>query len=133
MCGICGIANTDRTQPVDLSVLQNMRDVLTHRGPDDAGIHVDGSVGLASRRLSIVDVAGGHQPMSNRDRTVTVVFNGEIYNHVELRQFLQNHFDFATNCDTEVLLHLYELFGESCVSYVNGMFAFAIWDQTKRT
>jgi len=121
-------------EPVDAAVLAAMQDALAHRGPDDTGMYVDGSIGVASTRLSIIDLPGGHQPMSNRQQSIWVVFNGEIYNHVELREtYLESRFDFATNSDTEVLLHLYELFGESCVKHLNGMFAFAIWDRDKQT
>src|SRR5947209_6509881 len=102
MCGICGIANTDQHQPVDLGILARMRDAMTHRGPDDAGLYADGPVGLGHRRLSIIDVAAGHQPMANEDESVWVVFNGEIYNYVELRAaYLEGRHQFRTACDTE--------------------------------
>jgi asparagine synthase (glutamine-hydrolysing) len=113
-----------------------MRDVLTHRGPDNAGIFVDarsGNIGLGHRRLSIVDVAFGHQPMSNEDGTLHIVYNGEIYNHGDFRTSLETlgHV-YNTHCDTETILHLYEEHGARCVEHLRGMFAFAIWDQNKR-
>jgi asparagine synthase (glutamine-hydrolysing) len=106
-----------------------MRDVMTYRGPDDAGTYVGRGAGLAMRRLSIIDIAGGHQPMSNEDQTLWIIFNGEIYNYLELRQeHLSHGHRFATNSDTEVILHLFEEYGPDCVNYLNGMFAFAIWN-----
>ncbi|HYR88918.1 MAG TPA: asparagine synthase (glutamine-hydrolyzing) [Terriglobia bacterium] len=133
MCGICGVAYSDNEKLVDRGVLERMRDTLTHRGPDDAGLHIDGAVGLGSRRLSIIDLPGGHQPIANEDGSIWIVFNGEIYNYLELRRdYLASRFRFSTDSDTEVILHLYELFGEDCVHYLNGMFAFAIWDRNKR-
>ena len=133
MCGICGVAHSDSQKLVDRGVLERMRDALVHRGPDDAGLHVDGAVGLGSRRLSIIDLPGGRQPLANEDRSVWIVFNGEIYNYIELRRdYLASRFRFSTDSDTEVILHLYELFQEECVHYLNGMFAFAIWDRNKR-
>ena len=110
-----------------------MRDVLRHRGPDDAGIFVDARVGLGHRRLSIVDVAAGHQPMTNEDGTLHIIYNGEIYNHASFRASLEarGHV-YTTHCDTETILHLYEEYGPRCVDHLRGMFAFAIWDQRKR-
>jgi len=106
-----------------------MRDIMTHRGPDDSGIYVNGNIGLGHRRLSIVDVAGGHQPMTNEDGTVHIVFNGEIFNHLTLRQRLQvNGHRYANNSDTETIVHLYEERGSDAVAALSGMFAFAIWD-----
>jgi len=114
-------------------MLLRMRDVLRHRGPDDAGIFIEGPIGLAHRRLSIVDLATGHQPMSNEDGSVHIVFNGEIYNHAEHRPGLQARgYGFATRSDTEVIVHLYEEYGDRCVDYLRGMFAFAIWNQRTR-
>src|SRR5437763_10593605 len=109
MCGICGLASLDGAGPVDRGLLQAMSGALVHRGPDDDGTLLEGPVGLAARRLSIIDLAGGHQPISNEDGTVHVVQNGEIYNHEALREGLaaRGH-RFATRCDTEVLVHLYE-------------------------
>jgi asparagine synthase (glutamine-hydrolysing) len=110
-----------------------MRDVITHRGPDDDGIFIDGPVGLGHRRLSIVDVAAGHQPMTNEDGTLHITYNGEIYNHADYREELEarGHV-YRTHCDTETILHLYEEHGADCVQHLRGMFAFAIWDQRRR-
>ena len=118
---------------IDPGVLQRMRDVITHRGPDDDGLFIDGSVGLGHRRLSIVDVAAGHQPMTNEDRSLHITYNGEIYNHADYREDLEARgHSYRTHCDTETILHLYEEHGAGCVEYLRGMFAFAIWDQRKR-
>ena len=114
-------------------MLERMRDVLTHRGPDDAGLFIDGRVGLGHRRLSIVDVASGHQPMTNEDGTLHIVYNGEIYNHAAFRESLEARgHRYETHCDTETILHLYEEHGQGCVDHLRGMFAFAIWDRHKR-
>jgi asparagine synthase (glutamine-hydrolysing) len=135
MCGICGMVGP---AAADRGVLTRMTRVLEHRGPDDAGFHVasyeDGvSIGLGFRRLSIIDLDTGNQPIANEDGSVLVVFNGEIYNFRELRAELEARgHRFATNADTEVLVHLYEDLGTRCVERLNGMFAFAIWDQTER-
>jgi asparagine synthase (glutamine-hydrolysing) len=128
MCGIAGIYRFDHG-PVGEDVLTAMRETMVHRGPDGFGNYVAGHVGLAHRRLSIVDLGGGHQPMSNEDGTVWVSFNGEIYNHNELRPALvaKGHV-FRTSSDTEVLVHLYEEHGDDLVQKLKGMFAFAIWD-----
>jgi len=134
MCGINGIALSSRSRRhISAAVVERMRDVLEHRGPDDAGIFVDANVGLGHRRLSIVDVAGGHQPMANEDGTLHIVYNGEIYNHGGYRPFLEERGHvYNTHCDTETILHLYEEYGEACVDHLRGMFAFAIWDRRKR-
>ncbi len=128
MCGICGVAYFDGER-ADGSVVSRMRESLTHRGPDDCGIYLDGGVGLGHRRLSIIDVAGGRQPMSNEDGTIWITYNGELYNHLSLREELtaRGH-RYATNSDTETIIHLYEEYGRDCVSRMNGMFSFAIWD-----
>jgi asparagine synthase (glutamine-hydrolysing) len=134
MCGINGIAFSSRSRrQVDATVLKSMRDVITHRGPDDEGIFIDGAVGLGHRRLSIVDVAAGHQPMTNEDGSLYITYNGEVYNHADFREALEarGHL-YQTHCDTETILHLYEEYGESCVEHLRGMFAFAIWDRNKR-
>lgn len=134
MCGINGIAFSRRSgRTVDELTLGRMRDVLTHRGPDDAGLFVAGPIGLGHRRLSIVDVAAGHQPMTNEDGTLHIVYNGEIYNHADFRAELEarGHV-YQTHCDTETILHLYEEHGVECVNHLRGMFAFAIWDERKR-
>lgn len=134
MCGICGKINFDRQKSVALSLVKTMADTLHHRGPDDDGYYVSTPVGLGFRRLSIIDLNSGHQPMSNEDGSVWIVFNGEIYNYRELRQQLvpKGHV-FRSQTDTEVIVHLYEEFGEACVDKLRGMFAFAIWDARKKT
>lgn len=134
MCGINGIAFSPHSRrEVSSDVLTRMRDILHHRGPDDGGIFVDKNVGLGHRRLSIVDVAHGSQPMFNGDRSCTIVYNGEIYNHGEKREELsQLGHKFNNRSDTETILHLYEEHGRDCVDHLRGMFAFAIWDARKR-
>ena len=136
MCGINGIALSSRSgRHVDVDVLQRMRDVIRHRGPDDDGLYIDpsGTVGLGHRRLSIVDVAAGHQPMTNEDGSLFITYNGEIYNHSDFRESLEaaGHV-YTTHCDTETILHLYEEHGAGCVNHLRGMFAFAIWDHRRR-
>jgi asparagine synthase (glutamine-hydrolysing) len=120
--------------PVDRALVSRMTAVLAHRGPDAETQHVGAGVALGHRRLSIIDVAGGHQPIFNEDRTVAVILNGEIYNFQELRTELETRgHRFATRSDTEVIVHGYEEWGESCVARLRGMFAFALWDQPSRT
>ena len=132
MCGIVGIWNLN-SQPVEERILTEMRDVMTHRGPDGAGSYIAGPIGLGHRRLSIIDVEGGVQPMSNEDRTVWISFNGEIYNFRELACQLKTHGHiFRTRSDTEVIVHGYEEWGDDVVSHLNGIFAFALWDAVKR-
>jgi asparagine synthase (glutamine-hydrolysing) len=133
MCGIAGIAYSDRDRAVSPSLLKAMTDSISHRGPDDEGFHFDGGVGLGHRRLSIIDLSTGRQPIPNEDGTCHIVFNGEIYNYKELRKDLvsKGHV-FATQTDTEVIVHCYEEYGEDCVRRLNGMFAFAIWDARER-
>lgn len=129
MCGIAGIYNYATEEPVDAATLRRMTGVLTHRGPDDEGFYVEGPIGLGHRRLSIIDIAGGRQPIFNEDGTVAIVFNGEIYNYLELRQIVEERgHRLKTKSDTEVIVHLYEDFGEACVTMLRGMFAFALWD-----
>jgi len=129
MCGICGFATTDPARALSEETLLAMRETLAHRGPDDAGVHVDQMCGFAHRRLSIVDLEGGHQPMSNEDGTVWIVHNGEIYNHAELRPELESAgHRYASRSDTETLIHLYEQHGGELVHRLRGMFAFAVWD-----
>jgi len=133
MCGIVGIVKLNPWETVDEARLTRMRDVLRHRGPDGEGLWIEGPVGLGMRRLAIVDVAGGRQPMANEDGTVWIVYNGEIYNHAELRPGLeQRGHSYRTRSDTETILHLYEEEGERCVERLQGMFAFALWDRTRR-
>jgi asparagine synthase (glutamine-hydrolysing) len=138
MCGILGFLTPRATDIPDLGVLRSMRDLLTHRGPDDQGEFIrpiDGKgffVYMGHRRLSIIDLAGGHQPLSNENETVWVIFNGEIYNFLELRNRLETlGHRFRTNSDTEVIVHAYEEYGERCLRHFNGMFAIGIWDETR--
>jgi asparagine synthase (glutamine-hydrolysing) len=133
MCGIVGIVHEDCQHPVDPVLLRRMTGVLMHRGPDAAGFYAGSGVGLGHRRLSIIDVAGGDQPIFNEDRTVAVIFNGEIYNFLELRAELEGRgHRFATRSDTEAIVHAYEEFGEGCIARLRGMFAIAVWDATYR-
>jgi asparagine synthase (glutamine-hydrolysing) len=133
MCGICGIFLTERDARVEREHLAAMNDQIVHRGPDDGGLFVEGRVGLAMRRLSIIDVKSGHQPLANEDENIWIVFNGEIYNHQRLRVELEaaGH-RYRTHSDTETIVHLYEQYGRDCVHHLRGMFAFAIWDRPKR-
>jgi len=133
MCGIAGIVNLHPTEPVDEAVLKRMRDAIRHRGPDGEGLWVEGPVGLGHRRLSIVDVATGQQPMTNEDGACWIVYNGEIYNHAALRPGLEARgHRYQTRSDTETILHLYEEEGERCVERLQGMFAFALWDRARQ-
>jgi asparagine synthase (glutamine-hydrolysing) len=133
MCGIVGIVQFDPRARVEEARVARMRDTLAHRGPDGAGIFVENNVGLGHRRLAIVDVTGGHQPMANEDESVWVVFNGEIYNHAQLRPELEARgHRYRTRSDTETILHLYEEEGERSVERLRGMFAFAIWDRRRQ-
>jgi asparagine synthase (glutamine-hydrolysing) len=131
MCGFAGIVHFDTTRHVDLERLRRMRDVLSHRGPDGRGVFLDGHVGLAHRRLAIVDVStAGEQPMTNEDGSVWIAFNGEIYNHAALRPGLEARgHRYRSRCDTETIVHLYEEAGVPLVEQLHGMFAFAIWDK----
>lgn len=133
MCGICGIFNFNR-QPVDQQLLLNMRDIMTHRGPNDAGIHIDKYVGLAARRLSVIDLSQlGHQPMFNEDKSICICYNGEVYNYVSLREeLIKKGHTFVSNTDTEVVLHGFEEYGLDIVRQMNGMFTFAVWDSNTR-
>lgn len=133
MCGIVGLVYADPARRCEGDVITKMRDVFAYRGPDDAGLYLDGPVGLGHRRLSIIDLGGGHQPMCNEDGAFCIVFNGEIYNYRALRQeLIAKGYRFRTESDTEVILHLYAERGEACVHALNGMFAFAIWDKRRR-
>jgi asparagine synthase (glutamine-hydrolysing) len=134
MCGIVGLVYTDRSRPCEPRIVEAMRDVATYRGPDDCGIYIDGNVGLGHRRLSIIDLGGGHQPMADAGNRYWIVFNGEIYNYRPLREeLIAKGYAFRTHSDTEVILQLYADRGEDCVQALNGMFAFAIWDTERRT
>ncbi|OGV48190.1 MAG: asparagine synthase (glutamine-hydrolyzing) [Lentisphaerae bacterium GWF2_44_16] len=128
MCGIAGIINLNG-EAISPELLEKMSVALVHRGPDESGTFINKNVGLAHRRLSIIDLESGRQPLSNEDGSIQIIFNGEIYNYKELRESLKDkgHI-FKTNSDTEVIVHLYEEYGRSCVAYLNGMFAFAIYD-----
>ena len=133
MCGICGVFYSDRAQRVNRDMLVAMSQQIVHRGPDDDGFFIEENVGLAMRRLSIIDIQTGHQPISNEDGSVWIVFNGEIYNHQDLRRDLQSRgHRYRTRSDTETIVHLYEEYGRDCVKHLRGMFAFAIWDRCKR-
>lgn len=133
MCAIAGILKSDQRERAERSRLVRMAEVQRHRGPDGAGLWLDGPVGLAHRRLAIIDVAGGHQPMTNEDDSAWIVFNGEIYNHVALRgEMKRAGHRYRTKSDTETILHLYEEYGSNCVDRLQGMFAFAIWDRRQR-
>lgn len=133
MCGICGFMYKDTKKIVDQDLLRKMSDTLRHRGPDDEGIHIDKNVGLAHKRLSIIDLSGGHQPIFNEDKSISIVFNGEIYNHEKLRkELIEKGHSYYTKSDTETILHAYEEYGENCLSRLRGMLAFAIHDSRKR-
>src|ERR1044071_981464 len=133
MCGIAGIVAADHLHPDEHARALLMRDVMPHRGPDGAGLHLDAHAALAHRRLSIVDLAGGHQPLANEEETIWVAFNGEIYNHASVRTDLEaaGH-RYRTRSDTETIVHAYEEWGDDCVHHFRGMFAFGIWDSRQQ-
>ena len=134
MCGICGIFYSNRDWHVQPDVLSAMNQRIVHRGPDDDGFFLEENVGLAMRRLSIIDVATGHQPLANENENLWIVYNGEIYNHAEIRADLEKRGHcYRTRSDTETIVHLYEEYGRDCVKLLRGMFAFVIWDRRKRT
>ncbi len=133
MCGIVGIVDTRSRREVDRALLDRMNTAQYHRGPDEGGLHIEPGVGLGHRRLSIIDLASGQQPLFNEDNTVVVVYNGEVYNFQALADELtQAGHRFRTHCDTEVIVHAWEEWGEACVRRFRGMFAFAIWDRNRR-
>ena len=133
MCGICGQFNFGNHAPVRRADIEAMTRSIVHRGPDDEGYFLDGPLGFGFRRLSIIDLAGGHQPMSDQEETVWVVFNGEIYNFPEIKRELQSHGHlFRTNCDTEVIIHGYKQWGDEVLNRLNGMFGLAIWDVRRK-
>lgn len=134
MCGICGIINLNG-KAVERLRLERMNNLLYHRGPDDEGYYIsrDKKAGLGMRRLSIIDLETGHQPIHNEDSTVWIVFNGEIYNYLELRKKLEMKHRFYTKTDTETIVHMYEEYGADCIKHLNGMFAFALWDERKNS
>ncbi len=132
MCGITGVMYFEDREP-PLSMLKMMTDVIEHRGPNDSGFWTDNRIGLGFRRLSIIDLQEGHQPLANEDDTIWIIFNGEIYNYKSLRSDLESKgHRFRTHTDTEVIVHLYEEYGDSCVNYLRGMFSFVIWDKHKQ-
>src|SRR5271165_6781615 len=134
MCGIAGVLEFGRDARANAAALREMCRVISHRGPDDDGFHADGGCAIGMRRLSIVDLATGHQPISNEDGSLWIVFNGEIYNHLSLRESLiaRGH-HYTTHSDTETVIHLFEEYGEDCVQHLRGMFAFAIWNRNTKT
>lgn len=134
MCGIVGIVDIKEARPIDRGLIQRMNDSQDHRGPDESGMHVIPGVGLGHKRLSIIDLSSGQQPLFNEDGSVVVIYNGEIYNHADLKIELERagHV-FRTHCDTEVVVHAWEEWGEDCVTRFNGMFSFAIWDSNQST
>ena len=130
MCGIAGIISANHEDRIDPEVIRRMYNSAVHRGPDEEGIFVRAGAGLGIRPLSIIDVPGGHQPVFNEDRSIWIVFNGEIYNFLELRPELESRgHRFSSNSDTEVIVHLYEELGVDCVQKLRGMFAFALYDE----
>jgi asparagine synthase (glutamine-hydrolysing) len=133
MCGICGLFEYDRLESLPEETVRRMNQTMKHRGPDDGGVFTGPGIGLGHRRLSIIDLSGGHQPMSNEDGTIWVLLNGEIYNYTELRaELLQRGHRFATKSDTEAIVHLYEEYAERCFARLRGMFSIALWDSRER-
>jgi Asparagine synthase (glutamine-hydrolyzing) len=133
MCGIAGILNLDGALKVDNPVLQKMTHLLHHRGPEEKGLYIDDTIALAQSRLSIIDLSGGIQPIHNEDKSLWIVFNGEIFNYPDLREYLKSKgHKFYTKTDTEVILHLFEEEGINCIHKLNGQFALAIWDRYKK-
>ncbi len=124
MCGLTGIFEFDRSAEIPKELVHRMNETIVHRGPDDEGIFTAPGIGLGFRRLSIIDLAGGHQPISNEDGSIWVLLNGEIYNYPELRkELLERGHTLATRSDTETIVHLYEEYGENCFARLRGMFA----------
>ena len=133
MCGICGLLHFNTDRAVDRTILQKMNDVLSHRGPDGEGFYIDRNIGLGHKRLSIIDLSTGSQPMMSQDQSLVIVFNGEIYNYIELKEELKaSGHTFDTSSDTEVILHAYEEWGFDCQQKFNGMWAFALWDARQK-
>ena len=132
MCGIVGIYNLKTAAPIEEGTLRGMLAMIRHRGPDEFGLYLDGRAGMGSARLSIIDLSTGSQPIPNEDETLWIVFNGEIYNYIELRAELERRgHRFRTTSDTEVIVHAYEEYGPRCPEYLNGQFAFAIRDSQR--
>lgn len=133
MCGICGKINFSSSNRINERLLHRMTEIIQHRGPDDSGLYINNNVGLGIRRLSIIDLDTGHQPISNEDKSIWVVLNGEIYNYLDLRKSMEaKGHQFQTKTDTEVITHLYEEFGLDCIKKLRGMFAFALWDNKEK-
>ena len=132
MCGIHGLVALKRPQQFPAQWLDLMGDITAHRGPDDSGRYLADNVALGMRRLSIIDLSGGQQPISNDDGSLVLVCNGEIYNYRELRAQLADRYHFKTQSDVEVILALYQLYGVDCLAHLNGMFAFALWDNNRQ-
>src|SRR5215471_9022587 len=133
MCGIAGFIDRQRNRENAEMLIDSMCRVIRHRGPDDQGTWVGDGTALGMRRLSIIDLAGGHQPIFNEDKSILVVFNGEIYNYRELQEELKERgHSFRTKCDSEVIVHAYEEYGDDCVKHLRGMFTFALWDRKRQ-
>jgi asparagine synthase (glutamine-hydrolysing) len=133
VCGICGVYNVQSGEPVSQGLVEQMTRLISHRGPDDSGVYLDGEVGLGVVRLSIIDLSGGHQPMSNETGDIWIVFNGEIWNYKTLRkELIEKGHHFRTNSDTETIVHAYEEYGVDCIARLHGMFGLAIWDAPRR-
>ena len=133
MCGICGFSNTEDDRPFSRDLLQRMCRSISHRGPDDEGLHIEPHMALGARRLSILDLAGGHPPLSNEDGKIWAAHNGEIYNLPDLRAELEGRgHQFRTGTDTEVVVHAYEEWGEEFPTHLRGMFASAVWDSREK-
>src|SRR5210317_1658953 len=134
MCGITGIFDTKAQREIPRDLLSRMNETQFHRGPDEGGLHIEPGLGFGHRRLSIIDLSSGQQPLFNEDGTVVVTYNGEIYNFPDLTNELKalGH-RFRTHCDTEVIVHAWEAWGEACVDRFRGMFAFAVWDRNRRS
>ena len=134
MCGIAGLFDTRGARSFEPALLGRMTDLIAHRGPDGSGLHQEPGVGLGHRRLAIIDIGGGHQPMHTADRALSIVFNGEIYNFLELRAELEARgARFVSRSDTEVLLHGWRIWGEAMLPKLQGMFALAVWDAAEQT
>ena len=133
MCGVAGKLIFNDLSIVNPDLLQNMIGIVNHRGPDECGYYIDDNIGLGHARLSIIDLSGGTQPIHNENKTLRIVYNGELFNYIELRPELQKRgHSFYTSSDTEVILHLYEEMGAGCLDHLNGQFAFAIWDNENK-
>ena len=132
MCGIAGIYNL-KDKPVTEDILKRMLGRIRYRGPDECGLFISNNLGIGNVRLSIIDLSSGQQPISNEDNSLWIVYNGEVFNYPELRKDLQQQgISFKTDSDTEVVLKCYEYYGEDCLNYLNGQFAFSIWDNKKK-